>query len=313
MSTGMVAAAGPLVASAAQESSPPAQKKQRIENENRPLLLAALNVVVLATGIHAQGSHRDIDTVPFCKMEAPVRRLFSYEVWGLLASCKGFFRGLASSYQQRLCQQYDLGAAILERPLLPTGLERTVGLFRKSVELACLLSRGDVTVSPGMGPSGLPTAYQTPLIASITGHARPARAERVRRLIDLGVDVNWRRQQTDYTALYQAVNEIDPLVVRLLLQAGADANVPCGKQSITALHWAVIQGQVEIVQLLLQSPGTDPESLSGGGNSPLQRAEDRIRYNPSDGSAIVELIRTAIAARRASQGSAPGSAGSAAS
>ena len=74
-------------------------------------------------------------------------------------------------------------------------------------------------------------------------------------------------------ALFTAIEQGDPEIVRLLVEAGADVNAAEGFGGNTALHEAVEQGNTEIVQILVDA-GADVEAKGFMNRTPLSLAAE---------------------------------------
>jgi ankyrin repeat protein len=114
--------------------------------------------------------------------------------------------------------------------------------------------------------------------------ARSAYAEAIAALIDAGADLD-AVDQSNSTALYEAVLSQDPRSVRRLLYAGADPDIVGDILFDTPLHLAAERGDAEIVRLLL-AVGAKPIGWNSDGADPLHRAA--FRGLPDNVAALLE-------------------------
>lgn len=110
--------------------------------------------------------------------------------------------------------------------------------MRKWLTLWCGLAFFAMTMSSALASEAL-------IVAARDGHA-----DRVRKLIADGVDVNYRRPGSKTTALMDAANQGYAEIVILLLDAGADPSAAMWDGSV-ALTFAAQNGQLEAVEVLL--------------------------------------------------------------
>ena len=115
--------------------------------------------------------------------------------------------------------------------------------------------------------------------------------ERVRQLLDFGVNPNYQRPDGGGTALMDASLEGRIEIVRMLLEAGADTNI-IDDEGNTALILALLPGFTDIAKMLLEA-GADPNIIQDDST-----ALD-IAYNPfylSDPE-IIDILKAAGAKR----------------
>jgi ankyrin repeat protein len=112
----------------------------------------------------------------------------------------------------------------------------------------------------------------------------------VRRLIELGAEVNLAMPNRGETALHQAAQAGQTEVVRILLDAGANPNaftvtgghteMDCGPlRGETALHFAAAYGDEEMVQALIAA-GADKTIPDGYGDRPSVYLRRHHRKSP---------------------------------
>jgi ankyrin repeat protein len=126
----------------------------------------------------------------------------------------------------------------------------------------------------------------------VAASARPSNEKLVRRLIELGVELDMASDGGGVTPLHMLVRcGGDESVAKLLLNAGANPNHVAGYNGFTPLHSAAKSGYVELAALLL-SAGADANALDELDRSPLWHAAS----NWND--AIVRMLLQRGAVRR---------------
>ncbi|KAF6041020.1 hypothetical protein EB796_000661 [Bugula neritina] len=75
--------------------------------------------------------------------------------------------------------------------------------------------------------------------------------DRVRELLEEGVDVNWVSKTHDSCPIH-AASQGKPEIVKMLIEAGCDVNVRDERKS-TALHHAAMNGYTDCVKLLIEA------------------------------------------------------------
>ena len=120
--------------------------------------------------------------------------------------------------------------------------------------------------------------------------------DRVRELLDNGVDPDINRFNLGNTALFWALREGHIDIVRLLLDSGANPNI-INSDGETALieasrenHWDTHIENINFIRLLLDY-GSDPNITDSEGETALEIAEDNGHYD------IAELIKSTIVSR----------------
>lgn len=93
--------------------------------------------------------------------------------------------------------------------------------------------------------------------------------EKVRALLDAGVDVDWHSKSRGMTALWEAANAGHQDVVRLLIERGANINHAPPANGMTPLHLACSRADAAMVGLLLQSGGDPNRGTTGWNITPL--------------------------------------------
>ena len=109
--------------------------------------------------------------------------------------------------------------------------------------------------------------------------ARQGHVEVARRLLDLGVDMEWQDPFFDMTALMRASCDGHQEIVALLLEAGCEKDLqhlrgPGRTQTRTALMHESNQGHVEVVRLLLKA-GAGVDLRDPNGTTALICATDK--------------------------------------
>ena len=98
--------------------------------------------------------------------------------------------------------------------------------------------------------------------------------EIVKKLLDVGADVNVPAGKYGRTALQAAAGEGHLEVVEKLLDVGADVNAPAGEHGRTALRAAAEKGYLEVVEKLLDA-GADVNAKDNYGDIALRAAAER--------------------------------------
>ena len=133
-------------------------------------------------------------------------------------------------------------------------------------------------------------------IMDLTDAADNGDIDRVRELLDNGVDPDISRFNLGNTALFWALREGHIDIVRLLLDSGANPNI-INSDGDTALmeasrenHWDTHIENINFISLLLDY-GADPNITDSEGETALEIAEDNGHYD------IAELIKSTIVSR----------------
>jgi hypothetical protein len=109
--------------------------------------------------------------------------------------------------------------------------------------------------------------------------------DNVRKLLDLGVDVNAKESKLGCTALIAATQSGHTSVVRLLLARGANPSTPCnalGIEGNTALILAADDGNAEVVRMLI-AKGAEVNMKTELGTTALMAATDKLKQGQSTG------------------------------
>lgn len=117
--------------------------------------------------------------------------------------------------------------------------------------------------------------------------------EEVTRLVEGGVDVNWR-DSIGETALFGAAALGHVEVVRFLLDRGAVCNISEESIGYTPLHWAASHGNLETIKVLVDA-GADPTVADHQGRRPVDVAH---KYGKGEHVSHLKSIGPPIASRR---------------
>ena len=141
--------------------------------------------------------------------------------------------------------------------------------------LNAIKAGGDITLLDPTGNTALMLAIATHNIqvTSLLLNAKPSQ-------MPMSQYVNIAKA-SGHTALFYAVMEEDPIIVKFLLKKGADPNAALisgdsGKAGWTAMHFASYFKKEEMLQLMLQWGG-NPTSETAEGESILEVAKDEFK------------------------------------
>jgi ankyrin repeat protein len=119
--------------------------------------------------------------------------------------------------------------------------------------------------------------------------------ERIRLLLDHGIEINLRGGENGGTILHEAINTKNIKIAKLCIESGANVNLKEYKWSYdTPLHSAVEVRSAYLIQLLIKN-GADPKIKSGRGWTAIKHARKR------KSTSLVPLLKEKVNSKEKSQ------------
>ncbi len=139
-------------------------------------------------------------------------------------------------------------------------------------------------------------------VDEIIGLIESGNIDRIRHLVESGIDLNYKKEPTSSTVLGTAAFYGDPELVAFLLQSGADVNLVEGYECNTPLMAASYHGRSEVVSILLEA-GADAQHTNNLGKTALSMMEEAvdIRFKhlapPVECYKIINMLENTVSER----------------